>query len=320
MAQAGFTPISLYSTTTASAVPLAANLVSGELALNTTDGKMYFKNTGGVVTLLSSILTAVANGGTGVTTSTGSGSNVLNTSPSLVTPVVDSLNGGQLAGMRNRIINGDFRINQRTVSGTVTLAAGAYGHDRFKAGTGGCTYTFASSGNKNVITISAGSLIQVIEGTNIEGGIYRLSHLGTAQARIGVNGASPSAAFAPAGTAGVALLSTTATGGGNVTVEFSTGTVDSVEFELGSVATPFEQRPIGLEFILCQRYCAVFRAYVSAAIGNIPLPVKLRTPISSATVSGGGASFAIADGNTDTLIIASQPSASGQTLTVTSEL
>jgi hypothetical protein len=33
MAQAGYTPISLYYSTTASAVPTGANLVAGELAL-----------------------------------------------------------------------------------------------------------------------------------------------------------------------------------------------------------------------------------------------------------------------------------------------
>jgi len=54
MAQTGFTPISLYYTTTASAAPTAGNLVAGELAINTTDGKLYYKDTAGVVKLLAS--------------------------------------------------------------------------------------------------------------------------------------------------------------------------------------------------------------------------------------------------------------------------
>ena len=54
MAATGFTPISLYYSTTASAVPLAANLANGELALNTADMKLYSKNSSGVVTLLAS--------------------------------------------------------------------------------------------------------------------------------------------------------------------------------------------------------------------------------------------------------------------------
>jgi hypothetical protein len=118
MSQSGFTPISLYYSSTATNVPLAANLVNGELAINIADGKLYYKNSSGVVTLLASTATVapvttfsagttgftpstatsgaitlagtlnVANGGTGVTTSTGTGSVVLSTSPTLVTPLL----------------------------------------------------------------------------------------------------------------------------------------------------------------------------------------------------------------------------------------
>lgn len=62
MAQSGYTPILIYGSGTASAVPLAANLTSSasgaELALNYNDGKLYYKNSSGVVTLL-----ATAGGG-----------------------------------------------------------------------------------------------------------------------------------------------------------------------------------------------------------------------------------------------------------------
>ena len=54
MAQSGYTPISLYYTTTAAAVPTSGNLVNGELAINITDGKLYYKNNSAVVTLLAS--------------------------------------------------------------------------------------------------------------------------------------------------------------------------------------------------------------------------------------------------------------------------
>jgi len=54
MAATGFTPIQLYRTTTAAAVPVNTNLADGELAINTTDEKLYFKNTAGTVTLLAS--------------------------------------------------------------------------------------------------------------------------------------------------------------------------------------------------------------------------------------------------------------------------
>lgn len=68
MAQTGFTAIQLYSSTTAAAAPSAGNLAAGELAINTTDEKLYFKNTAGAVKLLAANLTAIANGGTGQTT------------------------------------------------------------------------------------------------------------------------------------------------------------------------------------------------------------------------------------------------------------
>jgi hypothetical protein len=49
MAQTNFTPISLYYSTTAAAAPTAGNLVAGELAINTADGKLFYKDSAGVV-------------------------------------------------------------------------------------------------------------------------------------------------------------------------------------------------------------------------------------------------------------------------------
>ena len=52
MAASGFTPISLYYSTTGSAAPTAPNLVDGELAINITDGKLFYKDNAGVVQVL----------------------------------------------------------------------------------------------------------------------------------------------------------------------------------------------------------------------------------------------------------------------------
>jgi len=83
MAQAGYTPISLYYSTTAAAAPTSGNLANGELAINITDGKLYYKNNSGVVTLLASAAAAAltlpvstANGGTGATTVSGAQTNL----------------------------------------------------------------------------------------------------------------------------------------------------------------------------------------------------------------------------------------------------
>jgi len=54
MAQAGFTPIVTYHSTTGAAVPTAGDLLPGELALNINDMKLYCENSSGVVTLLAS--------------------------------------------------------------------------------------------------------------------------------------------------------------------------------------------------------------------------------------------------------------------------
>jgi hypothetical protein len=50
-----------------------------------------------------------------------------------IAPTVSSINGGQLAGMRNRIINGDMRIDQRNAGASVATSSGssAYVTDRF---------------------------------------------------------------------------------------------------------------------------------------------------------------------------------------------
>ena len=74
MAQTGYTPIQLYYSTTPSAVPSAANLANGELALNITDGKLYY-NDGGTVKLLASnasttVVNTISFGSTGLTPST----------------------------------------------------------------------------------------------------------------------------------------------------------------------------------------------------------------------------------------------------------
>lgn len=54
MAAAGFTPIQIYYSTTASAIPTAGNLLPGELGLNIADMKLYCENSAGTVTLLAS--------------------------------------------------------------------------------------------------------------------------------------------------------------------------------------------------------------------------------------------------------------------------
>ena len=139
MSAPNFTPIQLFRTSTASAIPTAGSLADGELAINLTDERLYFKNAAGVVKLLASntgslgtvtsvaasggttgltfsgspittsgTLTlggtlAVANGGTGVTTSTGTGSVVLSNSPTLVTPTLGVASADSIATLKGTV-------------------------------------------------------------------------------------------------------------------------------------------------------------------------------------------------------------------------
>jgi hypothetical protein len=199
-------------------------------------------------------------------------------------------------GMRNILFNADFRINQRGYVSAGTLAAGAYGHDRFKAGASGGNYSFTQLASSTQITIASGkSLIQVVEDKNVVGGSYVLSWTGTALGRVGVNSATPSGTFVVS-----PILIAGQTAGTTMSVEFNAGTLNTAQLEQGSVATPFERRPIGLELALCQRYCLVdtnanqaYRAFgtgttVGTTSGVITrqLPVPMRTTPSITPSSG----------------------------------
>lgn len=177
----------------------------------------------------------------------------LSTGRALLSSEATSGPGSTPFSLRNKIINGDFSINQRGVSGTVTLGAGAYGHDRWKAGASGCTYTFATVNGLTTITISAGSLQQVIEDKNVPAGTNTLylSWSGTAQGKIA------------AGSYGASGISASVTGGSNLTVEFGTGTLTSVQLEAGGI-TPFDRRPYGVELGLCQRYYEQLTGIIAA--------------------------------------------------------
>jgi hypothetical protein len=164
----------------------------------------------------------------------------INGTTGITTPAL--VNGTALA-FRNKIINGNFNINQRGyISGTATSGANQYTLDRWRAVTSGQNLTFSASGIGNIVTAPAGGIEQVIEALNIEGGTYTLSWTGTA------TGAVNGSAISNGGQ--VTLPSNT-----NATIKFSSGTVSLAQLEEGSVVTPFENRPIGTELTLCQRYC-----------------------------------------------------------------
>ena len=165
----------------------------------------------------------------------------------------------------NRIINGNFAINQRGyVSGTALPAsptvANGYGHDRWKAGAGGCTYTFTVAVPDTTITITANTLTQIIEAGMIEGGVFTLSWTGTAQARVWQGTAAGSYAASPVTTAAL-------TAGTNTVVEFNAGTLTRVKLEIGSVATPFNRQSLAKSLNDCRRYYQQLGGFGGGTVG-----------------------------------------------------
>jgi hypothetical protein len=67
MAQTGYTPIQLYYSSTTTNVPLAANLSGGELAINITDGKLFYKDNANAVQVIGWKVRPATAGGTGLT-------------------------------------------------------------------------------------------------------------------------------------------------------------------------------------------------------------------------------------------------------------
>ena len=191
----------------------------------------------------------------------------------------DQFNSDSTFGFKNRIINGGFTINQRGYVTNTSLTSGSYGHDRWKGGASNGTYTFTqgSTGVNTTITITAGSIIQVIEGANLpEGGTYVLSWTGTAQGKIG------------SGSFGASGITGTITAGTNTNIEFNTGTCGNVQLEVGSTATSFDYRPYGTEFSLCERY---FQKYNGNSVGTASEGGFVAVAIYSGTAGYTGLTF-----------------------------
>jgi hypothetical protein len=183
------------------------------------------------------------NGGVTAKQVAGFGSNTGKTLVGLTASEVRVAGAVPTGQIRNKFMNPLFSVNQRGVTGTVTLSANAYGHDRMRAGSGGCTYTFVSNNGVTVINITAGTLQQVVLASQFSGepGDYYLSWVGSSQGRINNGGY---------GASGQVFASVD--GSANVVVEFGVGTLSLVQLERGYV-TPFSSRG-DLELTQCRKY------------------------------------------------------------------
>lgn len=173
-------------------------------------------------------------------------------------------------GARNLIINGDFRVNQRTYAGAA-VGAGVYTFDRWKSGASGGTFAI-SGGNA---TISAGSIVQIIEGASIAyGGTYVINWVGTATCTVDGVAKTKGATF-------------TLTRGTNCTVAFSGGTVGSVQVEQGVIPTAFEIRSMAIEQYMCLRYYNSFYSIIASPVTGTTYTATYFPPMRAAP-SGAG--------------------------------
>jgi hypothetical protein len=206
---------------------------------------------------------------------------------------VSSINNGPLAGMRNRIINGDMRIDQRNGGASFTSSGLFYCLDRWLLQAVGATNTAqqvtGSTGNNKAVRITGNTgntltgFSQKIESWNIldlaaQTVTLSFTLSGSSAGAVSVRRLYPTAADNYTATtepaAGTSInFTTTPT---RYTLSFTldanankgfwlffdfggvgsgvTRTLEDVQLEPGTVATPFERRPIGTELALCQRY------------------------------------------------------------------
>jgi len=148
MSQSGYTPILSYSSATASAVPLAANLSQGELAVNTNDGKLFYKDSSGVVQTMASKATGAIGGST---------------------TQVQFNNSGVLGGSANLTFNGTTLTAAGLAgphNGTVGATTPATGAFTTVTATGGVDKLTTASGVVSVAASAAPTAGQVLTATS----------------------------------------------------------------------------------------------------------------------------------------------------------
>lgn len=107
MAQSGYTPILIYSSSTAGNTPSAANLTNStlgsELAVNVADGKLFYKDSGGSVQVIASKQAAPVTATADYTVAAGVGWVINNKSGSTLTVTLPSAsaNSGRSVTIQN---------------------------------------------------------------------------------------------------------------------------------------------------------------------------------------------------------------------------
>jgi len=291
---------------------------------------------GSVATANTTASNAVTTANAAVTTAnaasvTASAAAPINNATFTGTHTVPLLNGGQLAGLRNRIINGSMLVDQRNAGASQTLTAAAalaYTADRWYAYCTGANVTgqritvagavndpfrYQFTGAASVTGIGVGQRIEATNCRDLAGTTATLSASFSNSLLTTVNWqaffanttdtfgtlASPTRTSIASGSftinstytrysTQISIPSAATTG---IEVVFTVGAqtsgtwvIGSVQLESGTVATPFEQRPGGLEEFLCRRYFIkgnITQAYNPGGITNdfVSIPIHFGQPM-----------------------------------------
>jgi len=179
-----------------------------------------------------------------------------------------ALTGGSITGttivpttpfsFRNRIINGNLSnpINQRG-AGSITASTG-YTYDRWYYD--GSTYLYQGIENKNV---NNGTYVISWEGSGINAA-WKVSTDTTAN-----NGPDATTGFTSVSNGGTFTVNEGTEYSKHLWIRFdgTLANLDKVMVEEGTVATPFEHRPISVELSLCQRYFEKIQYSIGAVAG-----------------------------------------------------
>ena len=272
MAQSGYTPISLYYSSTTTNVPLAANLTAGELAINTADGKLFYKDSSNVVQVIGT------KGGVGSSSTT----QVLYNSSGLVVGSANlTFDGTKLSTNTQGIANyGDY----------TGISTPSYSEGRLWYDSTSHALAYYNDASTAIVHIGQDIQIKVINntGSSIPNGspVYVT---GTSSGQTYPNVALAKADVA--GTAAVIGLTNGAIANGAIGYVTASGGIDNVNtgtFTVGQVLylSPFSagqlQNTIPATGLIVQVGLVI---YVNSSTGKIY--VKQTQPLNLATTQGG---------------------------------
>jgi hypothetical protein len=192
MAQSGYTPILIYASGTTTNTPSASNLTSGstgaELAINYTDGKLFYKDNSGVVQVIASKATGTVAGATTQIIYNNSGAyagsaNLTFSGSALTIGVQGTTQGSLVLGNTATTFSTTIKSsNSSTVAWTLTLpvSAGTNGYVLSTNGSGVTSWIAASGGSVTSVAMTVPAFLSVSGSPITSSGTLSVSLSGTA--------------------------------------------------------------------------------------------------------------------------------------------